>query len=171
MPQFTPPPSAPAPLRSPAERIDRRAVAWWTLRAVLLWGPALAIPVAAAILWPPLRAWLIAPIVVLAVLFLLKLCVEPGVRYLLHRWEISDGTTYAAQGWIVREWRVAPSSRIQTVDAVRGPLEHLLGLSTLRITTASAYGTLQISGLSEATATAAAAALSEFAELSEGDAT
>jgi membrane protein YdbS with pleckstrin-like domain len=38
-------------------------------------------------------------------------------------------------------------SRIQTVDTVRGPLQQLLGLSTVTVTTASAAGPLQVKGI------------------------
>lgn len=71
----------------------------------------------------------------------------------------------------MREWRVAPTSRIQTVDAVRGPIEQLLGLSTLRVTTASSSGAISIVGLDRAVAQDAAARLAVIAEISEGDAT
>ena len=66
---------------------------------------------------------------------------------------------------------MAPTSRIQTVDALRGPLEQLFGLSTLRVTTASSYGAISIRGLDRAAAEAAVARLAIVAELEEGDAT
>lgn len=158
-------------MRLPRLRIERRAIAWWMLRAFVLWGVLLAALIVAATLWEPARVWLTAPIVAVGVIFLAKLLVEPWWRYTVHRWEITENATYAANGWLVREWRVAPSSRIQTVDAVRGPLEQLLGLSTLRVTTASSYGTVKIRGLDRATAEEAATRLAVVAELSEGDAT
>lgn len=160
-----------AQLRLPRLRIEKRAVAWWMLRALMLWGTILAALLVFAALWEPARAWLIAPIIVAGAVLLVKFLVEPWWRYAVHRWEITEHATYASNGWLVREWRVAPSSRIQTVDAVRGPLEQLLGLSTLRVTTASSYGALKIHGLDRATAEEAATRLAVVAELSEGDAT
>ncbi|MGO2847203.1 MAG: PH domain-containing protein, partial [Microbacterium gubbeenense] len=77
----------------------------------------------------------------------------------------------ARHGWLVVEQRVAPTTRIQTVDAVRGPLEQIFGLSTLRVTTASSYGAIAIRGLDRHTAEEAAARLAAVAELAEGDAT
>lgn len=167
-----PTPGAPeAHIRLPRLRIERRAIAWWMLRALLLWAPVLTALIVASVLWAPARVWLIAPIVAAATILLVKLAVEPWWRYRVHRWEVSEHATYASNGWLVREWRVAPSSRIQTVDAVRGPLEQLLGLSTLRVTTASSYGSIDINGLDRRTAEEAATKLAMVAELSEGDAT
>lgn len=158
-------------VRRPHLRIERRAIAWWMVRALLIWGTILAVLLVAAALWEPARVWLIAPMIVAAVILLAKALVEPWWRYAVHRWEITEHATYASSGWLVREWRVAPSSRIQTVDAVRGPLEQLLGLSTLRVTTASSYGAIKINGLDRAAAEEAATRLAVVAELSEGDAT
>lgn len=158
-------------VRLPRLRIERRAIIWWTIRALLLWGPLLAALLVSMVLWEPARVWLTVPAIALGVVFLARLCVEPWWRYAVHRWEITEQATYASKGWIVREWRVAPSSRIQTVDAVRGPLEQLLGLSTLRVTTASSSGAVNISGLDRKTAEDAAQRLAVVAELSEGDAT
>lgn len=167
----TEPHNEPLVLREPRLRIARRAVAWWMLRALLSWGVLLAALIVASSLWEPARVWLIAPIVAVSAILLVKLTLEPWWRYRVHRWEITDHATYAASGWIVREWRVSPTSRIQTVDAVRGPIEQLLGLATLRVTTASSYGAVNVRGLHRATAEEAAARLAVVAELTEGDAT
>lgn len=158
-------------IRVPRLRIDRRAILWWILRALIAWGMLLTALIVAAVLWEPARVWLAAPIVAVGVILLAKFLVEPWWRYAVHRWEITEHATYASNGWLVREWRVAPSSRIQTVDAVRGPLEQLLGLSTLRVTTASSYGAIKINGLDRETAAEAASRLAVVAELSDGDAT
>lgn len=144
---------------------------WWMLRAVLVWGVLLTALLVAASLWEPARVWLAVPTIGVGAVLAAKLLVEPWWRYAVHRWEITDHATYASHGWIVREWRAAPSSRIQTVDAVRGPLEQLLGLSTLRVTTASSYGAIKIHGLDQAAAREAATRLTAVAELTEGDAT
>lgn len=158
-------------VRLPRRRIEKRTIVWWTLRSLLLWGVILTALLVSAALWEPARVWLIAPLIVAGVILLVKCLVEPWWRYVVHRWEITEHATYASNGWLVREWRVAPSSRIQTVDAVRGPLEQLLGLSTLRVTTASSYGAIKINGLDRATAEEAATRLAVVAEISEGDAT
>ncbi|QFG68473.1 PH domain-containing protein [Ornithinimicrobium pratense] len=158
-------------IRVPKLRVERRAIVWWMLRALVFWGLLVGGLATAAVMWEPARVWLVVPTVFVAVVFLAKLFVEPWWRYAVHRWEIGEHATYASNGWLVREWRVAPTSRIQTVDAVRGPIEQMLGLSTLRVTTASSYGAISIVGLDRAVAQDAAARLAVIAEISEGDAT
>ncbi len=60
---------------------------------------------------------------------------------------------------------------IQTVDAVQGPIEQLLGLATLRVTTASSRGAIDIGGLDKDTAARVAEELTQIAQLIPGDAT
>ncbi|MCD0449179.1 PH domain-containing protein [Actinocorallia sp. API 0066] len=164
-------PDAPVRLRPPQNGVERRAIVWWALRGLTLWGGALAALAAVAVFWAPSRPWLAAPIVALAVTTVAKSLVEPWWRFAVHRWEITDQATYAVTGWVVREWRVAPTSRVQTVDAVRGPLEQLLGLSTLRVTTASSSGAISVAGLDKDVARDAAERLAAVAEITPGDAT
>ncbi len=164
-------PQAELTVRRPRERIEKRAIAWWMLRALVLWGWPVAVLLLPAIVWQATRVWLTVPIIAAGVVLLAKLTIEPWYRYMTHRWEITDHATFASSGWLVREWRVSPSTRIQTVDAVRGPLERLLGLSTLRITTASSAGAVTIAGLDRTTADIAVAQLAAVAETTQGDAT
>lgn len=162
---------APLSVRMPKLRVERRTIPLWALRALVSWGLLLTGMIVTYALWQPARVWLVAPLIAAALVLLVKLAVEPIWRYRVHRWEVAEHATFALNGWLVREWRVAPTSRIQTVDAVRGPLEQLLGLSTLRVTTASAYGAISINGLDRRTAEDAVARLTAVAELTEGDAT
>jgi membrane protein YdbS with pleckstrin-like domain len=60
---------------------------------------------------------------------------------------------------------------VQTVDAVRGPLEQVLGLATLRVTTASSAGTISIVGLDRQVAADLAERLTLVVERTPGDAT
>lgn len=170
---LTSPDQSPPPVvvRQPRQRIERRAVWWWMLKALLGPGIVFAALLIASAIWEPARPWLVGPIIAMGVVFLAKFSVEPWLRYRIHRWEIGEHATYALTGWFVREWRVAPTSRIQTVDAVRGPLEQMLGLSTLRVTTASSAGDITIGGLDRATADAAVEQLAAVAEVTPGDAT
>ncbi|WP_407562866.1 PH domain-containing protein [Streptomyces sp. 184] len=158
-------------VRLPRLRVERRAVLWWMLRALLQWGLLLSALVVTWVLWEPARVWVLVPATGVAAVLAVKLAVEPWWRYRVHRWEFTEQAAYASSGWLVREWRVAPTSRIQTVDAVRGPLEQFLGLSTLRVTTASSSGAIAVQGLDRRTAEEAATRLAAVAELVEGDAT
>ncbi|MGW2111473.1 PH domain-containing protein, partial [Streptomyces sp. NPDC001948] len=69
------------------------------------------------------------------------------------------------------EWRIAPMSRIQTVDTVRGPLEQLYRLATVTVTTASARGAVRIEGLDHETAAGLAERLTRITQVTPGDAT
>ena len=67
----------------------------------------------------------------------------------MHRWEVTDTAVYTQTGWWSRERRIAPMSRIQTVDHAEGAIARLFGLATVTVTTASAAGALEIAGLDQ----------------------
>ncbi|HEY5249541.1 MAG TPA: PH domain-containing protein [Dermatophilaceae bacterium] len=158
-------------LRDPAHLVSPRAIAYWTVRAVPLWILVLA----AELIWwwgsrdrPGLRAALLALTVLLAVAHLI---VMPSWRYRVHRWEVTSTAVYTQSGWLVQERRIAPLSRVQTVDTERGPLEQLFRLANVTVTTASAAGPLRIHGLDRVTAENLVAELTEVTGRSQGDAT
>ncbi|MFB9566449.1 PH domain-containing protein [Saccharopolyspora hordei] len=158
-------------LRPPRNRVERRAIGWWTTQAlVLVLPPLVALAVTAALI-PPARPWLLLALVVVAVLGVPYVLVMPQWRYRVHRWEVTDDAVYTAAGWLRQEWRVAPMSRIQTVDTVRGPLQQLFGLSSVTVTTASAAGPLTIDGLDRATAREVVEQLTATTQATPGDAT
>jgi membrane protein YdbS with pleckstrin-like domain len=95
----------------------------------------------------------------------------PSWRYLVHRWEVTDTAVYTQTGWWARERRIAPMSRIQTVDLVEGAVARLFGLATVTVTTASAAGALEISGLDKDVARRLVDELTVKADAVEGDAT
>lgn len=158
-------------LRPPVHRVDPRAVRWWVLRGLCSAGLVTVVLAVVAWLWLPARPWLVAPLVLAALWTLVRVVVEPRWRYAVHRWETTDQAVYGLTGWLVREWRVAPLSRVQTVDAVRGPLEQLLGLATLRVTTASSSGAINVVGLDKDVAAEIAERLTLVTERIPGDAT
>ena len=139
-------PPAPNP-RPPRNRVDPRCRRWWRTQWILLFGGAALILVIMGILIPPARWWLIVPALIIAVIGLAPTLVQPAVSYRVHRWESTDDAVYARSGWLWREWRAAPLSRVQTVDLVRGPLQQRFGLATVTITTASAKGEVKIEAL------------------------
>ncbi|MBF6618953.1 MAG: PH domain-containing protein [Patulibacter sp.] len=141
------------------------------LQALVVPGLPLVGAIVAYALWESARPWLIVPLVLAAVATVVAIVVEPLWRYRVHRWETTDEAVYALTGWLVREWRVAPLSRVQTVDAIQGPVEQLLKLSTLRVTTASSSGAIEIGGLDKQTADRVAAELTRVAQRTPGDAT
>jgi membrane protein YdbS with pleckstrin-like domain len=158
-------------LRDPAHLVSPRAVAFWTVRAVPGWLVVLA---GQAIWFAGSRdhASLRFTVLALTVLFAAAhLIVMPRWRYRVHRWEVTDTAVYTQSGWLSQERRMAPISRVQTVDTERGPLEQLFGLANVTVTTASAAGPLRIHGLDRGTAEGLVAELTEVTSQSEGDAT
>jgi membrane protein YdbS with pleckstrin-like domain len=84
---------------------------------------------------------------------------------------VTGEAVYTLSGWIVREWRIAPISRVQTVDTEHGPLQQLLGLASVTVTTASARGPVTIRGLAAGDAAELARQLTETTQATAGDAT
>lgn len=158
-------------LRDPAHLVSTRAVAFWTVRAV----PGWLIVLVGQLLWfaaSPDHAGLRFTAIALTVLCAAAhLSVMPRWRYRVHRWEVTDTAVYTQSGWLSQERRMAPISRVQTVDTQRGPLEQLFGLANVTVTTASLAGPLRIHGLDRATADGLVAELTEITSHSEGDAT
>ena len=108
------------------------------------------------------RAWLIGAAYVV---------VMPRWRYRVHRWEKTSEAVYTQSGWFNTERRIAPVSRIQTVDSHIGPFERLFRLANVTVTTASAAGPLKIHGLDRATAQSLVDDLISTTQATPGDAT
>lgn len=159
------------PLLPPRNRIERRAIGWWALRTVAVTAVLGGVLLAGYLLITPLRPWLGPVLLVVLGLGLAHLLVAPVWRYAVHRWEVTGEAVYVRSGWFVREWRIAPISRVQTVDTVRGPLQQALGLATVTVTTASAAGPIALVGLDHRTADAVARELAEITQATPGDAT
>jgi uncharacterized protein len=158
-------------LRDPANQVSPRAISFWTVRAT----PGWLILLAGQAIWfvasrdhDGLR---VTAIVVTILAAAAHLIVMPRWRYRVHRWEVTGTAVYTQSGWLSQERRIAPISRVQTVDTERGPLEQLFGLANVTVTTASAAGPLRIHGLDRAIAENLVAELTEVTSHSEGDAT
>jgi uncharacterized protein len=97
--------------------------------------------------------------------------VVPLWRYRVHRWEISPQAVYTRTGWLTQERRIAPISRVQTVDTYRGPLDRIFGLANVTVTTASSAGAVHIVALDFDVAERVVAQLTDIAALGAHDAT
>jgi membrane protein YdbS with pleckstrin-like domain len=142
---------------------------WLVVQAVQAVGALLVLAVADAAVDAVDVPWWV--FVLVGVVELAQVVVIPRWRYLVHRWEVSETAVYTQTGWWARERRIAPMSRIQTVDHAEGALERLFGLATVTVTTASAAGALQISGLDRDVARRLVDELTLKADAVEGDAT
>ena len=157
-------------LREPANRVSPRARTMWLIGCAAEAVAVTAAVLVAAALWDAvdLTWWLAAVVVVLAAGYALAV---PRWRYLVHRWEVTETAVYTQRGWWARERRIAPMSRVQTVDLAEGPIARLFRLATITVTTASAAGPLRIDGLDRGTALALVEELTSRAEDAAGDAT
>ncbi|GAA1971950.1 PH domain-containing protein [Amycolatopsis minnesotensis] len=152
--------------------MSRRAVRYWTARAALGW---LALT-AGQVVWFVLDRHDagIAHIIGLAVTVLLAaahLAVMPRWRFAVHRWETTADVVYAQSGWVNRERRLAPMSRIQTVDTQQGLFERAFRLTNVTVTTASARGPIRVHALDDAVAENLVAEITARAGAAEDDAT
>lgn len=159
----------PPALRDPAHLVSPRARLLWAvgaaIRGVLL---LVALTVVRAGGWLAIPWWVLGVVLVAVAAYVV---VMPRVRYRIHRWETTDTAVYTQTGWLGRERRIAPMSRVQTVDLEQGVLERLLGLASVTVTTASAAGPLRIAAIDKPVADRLVEDLTRRAEAEAGDAT
>jgi len=162
----------PVALREPAHQVSPRAVTYWRVSALIgaavLWIIAIAVYTFAL----PERPWWTTTIFLVALVApLAHLMVMPQLRYRIHRWEVTPTAIYTRSGWLSIDSRVAPLSRVQTVDSTQGALMRLFRLASLTVTTASAAGPITIDCLDREVARRLVHELTEITGASEGDAT
>ncbi len=157
-------------LRDPRERVSPRARLMWLLEAAAEAAVTFGVLLGVGYAWAPfdVRWWM--PVLAGAALAA-YVVVVPTWKYAVHRWEVTETAVYTQTGWWTRERRIAPMSRIQTVDYAQGALERLFGLARVTVTTASAAGALQIVGLDEDAAQILAEDLTRQADSMAGDGT
>jgi membrane protein YdbS with pleckstrin-like domain len=161
--------SAPS-LREPSQQVSPRARLMWTVEALMTAVMVAVVPIVLVgpidLLDVPWWLWLLG-----ALLLAAYVAVMPLWRWRTHRWEVTDTAVYTQTGWWARERRIAPMSRIQTVDHVEGVVSRLFGLATVTVTTASAAGALEITGLDKEVARRLVDELTVKADAVDGDAT
>ena len=158
-------------LTEPTHPPSRKAPLVWALGAAIPWS-MLAF---GQLIWfaiDPRMPWLHAAAAAVTVLgAAVFVFVVPFWRYRVHRWDIGPQAVYTRSGWLVQERRIAPISRVQTVDTYRGPLDRLFGLANVTVTTASSAGAVRIVALDSDVADRIAAQLTDIAAIGEQDAT
>ena len=165
-------------LREPAHQVSPRAVIYWRISAligaVVEWIVAIAVYVFAvpAIFDDQGRPWWTTALLAVALVApLVHVLVMPQLRYRIHRWEVTPTAIYTRSGWLSIDSRVAPLSRVQTVDSTQGALMRVFSLASLTVTTASAAGPITIDCLDREVARQLVHELTEITGASEGDAT
>ncbi len=140
-----PEPTVPPPGADGEQALDRRIVLAWRIAllpellpaGLVVWLVPRLLPVGR-----PLVAALVAVVVVLTLGPLQTL------RWRRWSWRLTDAAIELRSGVLVRRHVVVPHFRVQQIDVLEGPLERLVGLATLRVTTASASGSVELAGLS-----------------------
>lgn len=90
------------------------------------------------------------------------------LRYRVFRFEVREDTLFIQRGVLTRVRTVVPYVRVQHVDTQRGPLERVVGLSTVVVYTAGSRGAdVSIPGLTPERADELQASLRELAIESE----
>ena len=159
----------PPALREPSQRVSPRARLMWMTTSLIEGAVLLAVLLVLVMMDAvDLPRWVL---LVGAAAVATYVAVVPHWRYLVHRWEVTDTAVYTQTGWWARERRIAPMSRIQTVDHAEGAIERVFGLATVTVTTASAAGALEIAGLDSGVARRLVDELTAKADAVEGDAT
>ncbi|TPG31557.1 hypothetical protein EAH80_24075 [Mycobacterium hodleri] len=162
-------------LVDPANPPSRRAPLVWAIAAAIPWT-LLSVTQVVWFVLDSRASWLHAAAAVVTVLGIVSfVVVAPMWRYRVHRWDVSlDSPTpavYTRTGWLVQERRIAPISRVQTVDTHRGPLDRLFGLADVTVTTASSAGAVRIIALDSDVADRIVARLTDVAAIGDRDAT
>jgi membrane protein YdbS with pleckstrin-like domain len=158
-------------LVEPANPPSRKAPLVWAIGSAIPWL-VLAVGQAVWFAIDPRLDWvhvLAAAVTVLGIVVFVV--VVPLWRYRVHRWDIGPKAVYTRTGWLVQERRIAPISRVQTVDTYRGPLDRLFGLANVTVTTASSAGAVRIVALDSDVADRVVARLTDIAALGAEDAT
>ncbi|HEY2792102.1 MAG TPA: PH domain-containing protein [Micromonosporaceae bacterium] len=158
-------------LRPPSLMVSRKAIGYWTVRAIPLWLVIIGIQIIWWVNDTANSAPHVIGLIITGVLMLAHLSIMPTWRYRVHRWETTQQAVYTQAGWFNQERRIAPISRIQTVDSHRGPIEQIFGLSNVTVTTASAAGPLRIHGLDKGVAQRLVDELTSITQATPGDAT
>ena len=158
-------------LVDPANPPSRKAPLVWAIGAAIPW----LVLVVAQVVWfvvDSRLAWLHGlAAAVTAFGIAVFVVIVPLWRYRVHRWDISPRAVYTRSGWLVQERRIAPVSRVQTVDTYRGPLDRIFGLANITVTTASSAGAVRILALDAAVADRVVTQLTDIAAIGAEDAT
>ena len=157
-------------LREPSQRVSPRARVMWLVGALLEGAITVGVLLVVGYVWAPFDVPWWVP-VLFGLLLLAYVVVVPRWKYAVHRWEVTDTAVYTQTGWWTRERRIAPLSRIQTVDYSEGALERVFSLASVTVTTASAAGALRIAALDKQLARRLAEELTLKADTVPGDAT
>ena len=117
----------------------------WRLSAALGWIlPAVVALVLGFVLG---GGWGWVVLVVVAVLVTFSIVFYPPMRYRRWRWQLTELAIELRYGVLVRTQETVPYFRIQQIDIAAGPVDRLLDLASLQVTSASASGSASLPGI------------------------
>lgn len=161
----------PVTLREPAHQVAPKARLYWAVQSLLWWGAIAVAQVVTMFFFTEVQWWRWALLALTVVVLIVDAAIVPAYRYRIHRWEVTDTAVYTRTGWLNQELRIAPISRVQTIDSNQGPVMRAFGLSSVAVTTASAAGAITIEGLDAAVAAELVEHLTVITEQTPDDAT
>lgn len=161
----------PTGLREPAHQVSPRALKYWVVKGLIGGIITWAILFTVHLQIPDSWTWA-GPIIILILAGnLIDVTLEPIIRYRRTRWEVTDERVFVQTGWLSRDQRIAPLSRVQTVDTHRGAIMRMFRLANVTVTTASAAGPITLPCLDSDVADRVTAELARITGQTEGDAT
>jgi membrane protein YdbS with pleckstrin-like domain len=145
-----PSPAAAQPVPVGPQPLDERILTVWRLAVTVRLAPPLLVLAVLAAGRVPGPGWLVPALSALV----LGVVIGPlqALRWRHFRWELTDDTIELHQGVLVRRHASVPFFRVQQIDVLEGPLERLVGLATLVVTTASAGGSVSLPGIASTAA-------------------
>jgi uncharacterized protein len=126
--------------------LDRRVITVWRFSTVtsMLLPTGVLTAVAVGFLGSP-TGWVVPAVLVLLTAVLAAW--YPTARYERWRWRLTDLAVELERGVVVRQAEALPYFRIQQIDVTQGPIDRLLGLASLQVTSASASGSVTLPGI------------------------
>lgn len=147
MPTSTPaaPAATPPGLDDRERSLDPRIVTVWRVFGALWMVPMYGVATVLGFTLLGRWGWLVAAAGLLLVAVLLGW--YPPVRFRRWRWRLTELAMALERGVLVHHRTSVPYFRIQQIDVLQGPVDRLLGLATLQVTTAAATGTVSLPGI------------------------
>lgn len=125
--------------------LDPRIVTVWRIGAAIgLAIPATVVSALALFLLGRNGAVIAAVVLLLVVVTVVW---YPTARYERWHWRLDDLAIELERGILVRRTESVPYFRIQQIDVNQGPVDRMLGLASLQVTSASASGSVTLPGI------------------------
>ncbi len=117
----------------------------WRISSGLSWLLPGAMAIGLAVVIGPPWTWLV--LVLLLGLVLFSVVFYPPMRFRRWRWQLTDLAIELRYGVLLHRRETVPYFRIQQIDIAAGPVDRLLELASLQVTTASASGSASLPGI------------------------